>query len=137
MKVLLDTNVILDVLQARRPHEQSSTAVWAAVETGAAVGLLAAHSLTTIHYLIRKEAGVAKANQALASILKVFQVAAVDGRVLQEALALRWPDFEDAVTAAAARIAGCNLIVTRDTEGFRGSVIRCLPPEAAAPLLVE
>jgi hypothetical protein len=46
------------------------------------------------------------------------------------------PDFEDSVTAAAAELAGCDLIVTRDPKGFRGSPVRALAPEAAAPLLV-
>jgi hypothetical protein len=55
--------------------------------------------------------------------------------VLQEALELSMPDFEDAVTAAAARIAGCELIVTRDPKGFRGSAVRSLTPEAVTPLL--
>ena len=51
------------------------------------------------------------------------------------ALQLSFPDFEDAVTAAAARLAGCDYIVTRDPKGFRGSPVRCLTPEAVAPLL--
>ncbi len=68
-------------------------------------------------------------------MLRVFQVAAVDGAVLQDALLLAWPDFEDSVTAAAARLAGCDAIVTRDPRGFRHSGIRVLTPESAAILL--
>jgi hypothetical protein len=54
--------------------------------------------------------------------------------VVQEALQLPFSDFEDAVTVAAARLAGCECIVTRDPKGFRGSPVRCLPPEAVTPL---
>jgi predicted nucleic acid-binding protein len=135
MRILVDTNVILDVLLDRKPHVQASAALWAALEKGSSHGMLAAHAVTTIHYLIRKQAGNAKATRAMASILSVFEVAAVDGSVIQEALQLTFSDFEDAVTAAAARLAGCEGIATRDPKGFRGSRIRALTPEAVIPLL--
>ncbi len=53
-RVLFDVNVVLDVLLDRKPHADASAAAWAAVETGTAEGFLAAHAVTTIHYLIRK-----------------------------------------------------------------------------------
>jgi predicted nucleic acid-binding protein len=134
-RVLFDVNVVLDVLLDRKPHADASAAVWAAVEGGIAEGLLAAHAVTTIHYLVRKELGAAKTKRIMAAILRVCRVAAVDGPVIQEALALPCPDFEDAVTAAAARLAGCDYIVTRDPKGFHGSPVRSLAPEAMIPLL--
>jgi predicted nucleic acid-binding protein len=136
-RVLFDTNVVLDVLLDRQPYVEASAAAWAAVETGVAEGMLAAHAVTTIHYLVRKERGNAKARRIVSAILRVFGVAAVDAAVLQEALELPWPDFEDAMTAAAARAAGCEFIVTRDPRGFRGSPVRSLTPEAVTPLLAR
>ena len=136
-RVLFDTNGVLDVLLDRQPYVEASAAAWAAVETGVAEGMLAAHAVTTIHYLVRKERGNAKARRIVSAILRVFGVAAVDAAVLQEALELPWPDFEDAVTAAAARAAGCEFIVTRDPKGFRGSPVRSLTPEPATPLLAR
>ena len=134
-KILFDTNIVLDVLLDRQPNAEASSAVWAAVESGVSEGILAAHAVTTIHYLIRKEMGNIKAKRILASILRVFTVAKVDGSVIQEAMQLPFPDFEDAVTAAAARLAGCEVIVTRDPKGFRGSPVRPLTPEAVIPIL--
>jgi len=134
-RVLFDVNVVLDVLLDRKPYAEASASAWAVVETGAAEGLLAAHAVTTIHYLLRKELGAGKARRTLSAILRVFGVAAVDAAVIQEALELSCPDFEDAVTAGAARLAGCDSIVTRDPKGFRGSPVRSLTPEMAIPLL--
>jgi predicted nucleic acid-binding protein len=134
-RLLFDINVVLDVLLDRKPHVEASAAAWATVETGVAEGLLAAHAVTTIHYLLRKEMGAAKARRIISTILKVFRVAAVDGAVIEEALQLSFPDFEDAVTAAAARLADCDYIVTRDPKGFRASPVRSLTPEAVTPLL--
>jgi len=85
--------------------------------------------------LIRRELGGSKAKQAISRILTVFSVATVNGAVIQEALQLSLPDFEDSVTAAAAPLAGCDFIVARDPKGFRGSPIRFLTPEPALPLL--
>jgi predicted nucleic acid-binding protein len=86
-KALLDTNVVLDVLLNREPHVTASAAVWAAVENGLAKGFLAAHSVTTIHYLIRREQGNAQTKRIVAAILRVFAVAAVDEAAIREALA--------------------------------------------------
>jgi predicted nucleic acid-binding protein len=115
-KVLFDTNVVLDVLLDRQPYVEASAAAWAAVETGIAEGMLAAHAVITIHYLIGKELGGLKARRIVSAILRVFRVAAVDGAVVEEARQLPFSDFEDAVTAAAARVAGCDCIVTRDPK---------------------
>jgi predicted nucleic acid-binding protein len=134
-RLLFDINVVLDVLLDRKPFVKGSAAAWAAVETHTSEGLLAAHAVTTIHYLVRRELGATKARQIISAILGVFGVAAVDNAVVQEALRLSFADFEDAVTAAAARLAGCDYIVTRDPKGFRGSPVRPLTPEAVTPLL--
>jgi predicted nucleic acid-binding protein len=71
----------------------------------------------------------------IASLLQVFEVAAVDGNVLRDALQYETQDFEDAVSAAAAEATGCEAIVTRDPKGFRTAGLRVLTTEAAAPLL--
>ena len=85
-RILFDTNVVLDVLLDRQPYVEASAAAWAIVETGILEGMLAAHAVTTIHYLIRKERGNVKAGRIIAAILRVFGVAAVDAAVIQEAL---------------------------------------------------
>ncbi len=76
-----------------------------------------AHAVTTLHYLIRKDAGAAKAKQALTAMLRVLGVATVDGPVILE-VQMQSPDFEDSVTIAAAELAGCDLIVTRAPQGI-------------------
>jgi predicted nucleic acid-binding protein len=133
--VLIDTNIVLDVLLDRHPYAAASSAVWALIENRQAQGYLSSHAITTIHYLLRKEMGNAKAKRTIAQILQVFRVAPVDGTVIDEALSLTFADFEDAVAAAAARQAGCEAIVTRDPKGFKDSPVRAFAPEAILPLL--
>ena len=135
MRPLLDINVVLDILLDRKPHVDASAAVWAAVESGRVEGFLPAHAMTTIHYLVHKERGAAKARSVISALLRVFEIAPVDAAVIRHAVELPSSDFEDSVTAAAAAAAGCDLIVTRDPKGFRGSPVQALAPEAATALL--
>jgi predicted nucleic acid-binding protein len=134
-RVLVDVNVILDVLLDRPPYAVASRAIWAAIELRWAEGLLAAHAVTTLDYLMRKELGVAGSRRALRALLRIFTVAGVDHAVIQSALDAHPPDFEDSVTAAAALAARCDLIVTREPKGFRASPVPVFTPEAAAPLI--
>ena len=135
MRVLIDTNIALDVLLEREPHLAASASVWDAIESGGAEGYLAAHAITTIHYLARKQLGGRRAKRVVASLLQVFGVAAVNGNVLRDALHHETQDFEDAVSATAAQAAGCEAIVTRDPKGFRTAGLPVLTPQAAVPLL--
>jgi predicted nucleic acid-binding protein len=134
-RVLLDVNVVLDVLLDRAPFADASSAVWAAVEQGQAEGLLSAHAVTTLHYLNAKAVGERMARQTTDALLSVFDVASVDGAVLNAALALNWTDFEDAVTAAAAKRAKCDALVTRNPGDFKRSPVRVLTPSEAVAWL--
>lgn len=130
-RVLVDLNVVLDVLLDRAPHAEASSAFWAAVETGDAEGVLAAHCVTTLHSLAARSRGREFADRCVGGVLGVFSVAPVDALVLRDALGSASPDFEDAVCAAAPRAAGCHFIVTRDARGFRSSALPTLAPAEA------
>ena len=136
-KLLLDINVVLDILLDRQPHAAVSGAVWAKIEKGEASGFLPAHGATTIHYLIERDRGAKVARQVLEGIVQVLEIAPVDGAVVSNALALSWPDFEDAVCAAAAQAKDCDAIVTRDPAGFPDSPVPVLDPETALAWLIS
>lgn len=127
-RILLDVNVMLDVLLDRKPFADAASAVWAFVERGEVAGFLAAHAVTTIHYLNARAMGSTAAGEAADALLTVFDIAPVDRAVLDSALAFGWEDFEDGVTAAAARRAQCDAIVTRNPKDFKSSPVRVLTP---------
>jgi predicted nucleic acid-binding protein len=135
--VLIDINVILDVLLEREPHFKSSRALWMAIENGAAEGLLAAHAFATIHYLAARKLGDVEATRTIASLLRTFGVAPIDTAVLRAAVDLSSGDYEDAVIAASAHAAGCDLLVTRDLKGFRKSLVRVVSPQAATAIVTR
>ena len=134
-RLLIDTNVVLDVLTDRQPHVAASAAVFALIETGGAEGFLAAHAIATIHYLISRRLNERDARQALGALLKLFAIAPIDGNGLQRALRSSGADFENSVTAAAAQTSGCHLIVTRDPKGFRRAAVPAVTPGQALALL--
>jgi predicted nucleic acid-binding protein len=134
-RILFDTNIILDVLLERIPHVTLSARLWNAMERERAVGLVAAHAVTTIHYLVAKERGKPYAARCIPQMLSIFEVAMVDDRIVRSAMRAAFQaipgDFEDAVAVAAGEAARCDLIVTRDPKGFRHSqVLAVEPPEA-------
>jgi predicted nucleic acid-binding protein len=116
--LLLDLNVILDVILDRKPDADAAAALWRAIEAGQGRGLIPAHGITTIFYLIEKARGATFARRGVERLISVFGVAPVNEAVVRRALALAWRDFEDAVCAAAAEASGCEVIVTRDPSGF-------------------
>lgn len=136
-RLLVDVNVALDALLARSPHVDAATRLWTAVEEKRGIGLLPAHGVTTLFHLLARARGASTARRIVADTLAVFDVAPVDQAVLARALALGWPDFEDAVCAAAAAAAGCDVIVTRDISGFRDTPVPAVHPAAALALLDE
>ncbi len=134
-RILVDVNVALDALLPRPPHKDAAAKIWTAVELGRVIGQVPAHGVTTLFYLFQRAKGAASARRAVADLLAVFSVATVDQAVVQRALALAWPDFEDAVCAATAEAERCDLIVTRDPSGFIGSQVPALDPATALAFL--
>jgi predicted nucleic acid-binding protein len=132
---LVDLNVVLDALLTRPPQAQAAARLWAAAERGRIAAFVPAHGVTTLFYLVKQGKGAAAARRAVTTVLSVFGVAPADQAVLQRALSLGWADFEDAVCAAAAEAAGCDVIVTGDPRGFRGSAIPAVDAATALSLL--
>lgn len=118
MRLVLDTNVVLDVLLAREPFVGDSARVMAAVETGAVEGFLCSTTVTTLHYLTAKAAGRRAAESQISALLRIFQVAPVNGVVLSAALGSKSRDFEDAVLLESARAVSADAIVTRNPRDF-------------------
>ncbi len=129
--LLLDLNVILDVILDRRPGADAAAALWAVIEDGQARGLIPAHGITTIFYLLEKARGGSFARKGVERLISVFGVAPVNEDVIRRALVFAWPDFEDAVCAAAAEASNCEAIVTRDPGGYPDSPLPVVDPAAA------
>ena len=119
MKVLFDTNIILDVLLEREPFAPLSAELVNRVETGAIEGVLCATTLTTIDYLLGKALSKTQARTAIKTLLNLFQIAEVNKQVLSQAADSGFADFEDAVQYFSGSSAVMNAIVTRNMADFK------------------
>ncbi len=129
MKVLVDTNVVLDVLLDRQPFAAASAEVLGLIEQSRLQGFLCATTITTIDYLLTQAMPRPQAHQALRKLLELFEIAPVNRAVLQEALKSRVADFEDAVLEQAGRLVGAEVIVTRNQHDFRLANLKVLGPD--------
>ena len=134
-RVLIDVNVVLDVLTDRAPFAGDSQAVLQLVEARAVEGILAAHSVTTLHYLLSKHLSKTRARKTLEDLLHLLRIEAVVEDRVRQALAMNWADFEDAVQAACAEKAEADYLVTRDKTGFKRSVVRPVTPAELVALV--
>lgn len=129
MTILLDTNVILDILQKREPFfADSYKALRKAIE-GEADCLISATAATDIFYVLRK--ALQSSEQAKGHIEQLSQLvtfADVQGVDIHTALMRSMPDFEDAVVDAVAERHGASYIVTRNIRDFAGSVVQAVTP---------
>ena len=88
-RLLLDLNVFLDVILDRPPDADVAAALWAAIERGHGHGMVPAHGVTTIFYLLEKARGAAFARDGVERLIRVFGVAPVNDDVVRRALAIR------------------------------------------------
>lgn len=128
MRVLLDTNVLLDVLLNRDPWVVESSAVWQASDEGKIAGYIMACAVADIFYIARRLVAPETARMAVRICLDAFEVCPVDRQTLERAETLSGSDFEDNLQIACADIAGLEVIVTRDKSGFQSASIPILTP---------
>ena len=129
MRAILDLNVVLDVVQRREPHYAASAAVVSrAVEQGFE-GVLPSHALPTLYYIVGRFAGRDTAGELVDWLLRHFEVAEAGKTELVRARSLGLADYEDAVVAACAVRAKCDLILTRNIADFVGSPVTAVTPE--------
>lgn len=135
MKHFIDTNVVLDVLAQREPWFGDSARLLAHIEQGGASGHIAAHTLTTLHYLLARHLGQQKTAAVLIDLTAMLRVEPVDHQVLQQALSLGWRDFEDALQAVTAAQCQADYLVTRNPRDFRQSLVPVITPSEFLALL--
>ena len=99
MKVLIDTNVILDVLIGNQPHVVSSASFLKLCGTSV-TGMLAASQTTDIFYILRREGkGAAEAKALIMKLTDRLTVIDVTSADVKSALESGMQDYEDALLA--------------------------------------
>ncbi len=129
MRVLLDTNIILDVFLQREPFVQSAAIIWQANEQSQFGGYISAITPPNLFYIARKFKGNEIAKNAVREFVAAFRICAIDRSVLESALTMPLKDYEDSVQQASALANQLDAIITRDLKDFEGATILVLSPE--------
>ena len=126
--VLLDTNVVIDLFLQRQPFVEDANTIVLLVEDGKLQASLCATTVTTVDYLLGSALGKAIARAQILRLLKTFDTATVNRRVLQDAADSKLKDFEDAVIAESAKASGIPTIITRNGKDFVGCGLNVYSP---------
>ena len=129
MKVVFDTNIVLDVLLIREPYAQMSINLFDAVVSKEIEGYLCATTVTTIDYLVAKRQDKQRARELVRRLLELFSVTEVNQAVLAGAVNSDFSDFEDAVLYQASCFAGVDSIVTRNGKDFKSALLPIFNPD--------
>jgi predicted nucleic acid-binding protein len=130
MKLLIDTNVILDALMQREPWSQPAQALILAIANDKADGCITASSFTDIYYILRKYMkDKEKIKQTLLGLLELVNVLDVTGTDCKKAFDLSISDYEDALLAYCAKRNKADAIVTRNEKHFVGSPVKPISPD--------
>ncbi|MBW4545857.1 MAG: putative toxin-antitoxin system toxin component, PIN family [Symplocastrum torsivum CPER-KK1] len=133
MRVLVDTNIILDDFLEREPFVEDAAGLMEAIESERIVGYVTATTLTNIFYIARRQTrSVELARQAVSETLTLMEVCLVDRVILDAAFSSNLRDFEDAVQLACAMASRLDAIITRNAQDFAGAT---LPILSASELL--
>ena len=128
MRLLIDGNIILDVLQNREPHVVDSAKIWKLCETDQAEGYVSALTFSNLVYIMRKELSPEKINEVFKCLGLIFQFTDLTVSDLTKAAEQQWDDFEDALQAATAERIHADNIITRNVKDFKQSKIVAFTP---------
>ena len=129
MKVLLDTNVIIDFYEEREPFLEAAERVLLLCAEEKCTGMVSASAVTDIYFLLSKSLGKTTALDCIKKLLGFLEVAEVGGPDLYKAAAAKMPDFEDAVVAFSAKRAKAERIITRNLRDFEGAPVPAIAPD--------
>lgn len=129
MKIFVDTNVLLDVFQERRPHYDGSVSVWDMAERGQLSGFISAISFNNIYYIVSRFRDKKHASRAIKLLRGTFSPVPLDEQILNQAIDSKTDDLEDAIQFFSAVRVSANFIITRNNKDFPKSSIPVLTPE--------
>ena len=138
MKVLIDTNIIIDALTSRMPWNQNAEKIFFMAANHTAQMYITSNTATDIYYLLRKYLqSTEESKQTMSKLFSLFGILDVTGNDCINALSSSIPDYEDAVLEQSALRSDIDYIVTRNIKDYTFSSISALLPEDFIALMEE
>ena len=128
MRLLIDGNIILDVLQKREPHYLDSSKIWKMCETDMAEGHILTLTFANLVYVMRRELDAEKISDVFNKMSLIFRFEDLKEADIKNAANQKWDDFEDALQAVTAKRIKADYIITRNVRDFLDSKVMALTP---------
>ncbi|MBC5797446.1 MAG: type II toxin-antitoxin system VapC family toxin [Sphaerospermopsis kisseleviana] len=129
MKILLDTNIIIDNALEREPFWNTSEQVLSLIEQGKIAGSISASTFSDLYYIIRKARGRDWTLTYLNQLVTFCQIATVNQAAITMAFTTNFKDFEDAIQYSTAVVNQLDAIITRNSQDFPVVTPRILTPD--------
>ncbi len=130
MRILIDTNVIIDALATRKPFNVSAEKIILLASEKRVETFITASTVTDIYYLIQKHLkDTNRAKEILKTLFRIIDIINVDKNSCIKALDLDMPDYEDALLATCAKKVKADFIVTRNLKDFENSPVKTILPD--------
>lgn len=128
-RILVDTNVLLDYLLTREPFYENAEKIIRACVDGKVKGCIAAHSVSNMFFILRKDYNAKERREVLSDLCSIFDVEGIDKDKLLSGLKNQaFPDFEDCLQMECAKAYGAKYIVTRNIDDYKMSEIKAILP---------
>ena len=136
MRILIDTNILLDYIVKREPYEEAARKIIFACKQGDVTGCIAAHSISNIFYILRKDFTITERRNILYDLCELFKVEGIDKYKIMRALENEdFSDFEDCLQMECAVSFGADYIVTRNINDLKKGDVSCIMPDEFCNLL--
>ncbi len=128
-RVLLDTNIILDIALKRESFFKFSAELFDLIDQKIISAYLTASTITDIYYISKRQKNHETAMLFIFDIVNIIDVIGIDKKVILDALQRGMKDFEDAVQVSAAIFNNIDIIITRNKADFESSGLKIYTPD--------
>jgi len=134
MKLMIDTNIVVDVISRRNGYEESLQLI-KYCELGKVDGFVSAITVTDVMYILRKHITPNLVCEAVQTLLLIVDVADVIKKDISSAFSSDMKDYEDAVQSSCAERMKAKFIVTRNLKDFEKSRVPAISPNDALKII--
>jgi len=136
LKILIDTNIIIDALANRANFAESAKALILSIANNKAKGYITTNTVTDIYYLLRKHYSDSEtARKQLETLFTIVDILEISKEDCKKAVRFPMSDFEDAILACCAERCSIDFIATRNTKDFANSPVQAKLPTELTDLL--
>ena len=129
MRILIDTNVIMDFILKRQPFSDDAKKVIDMSLEDSVQGCIAAHTIPNLYFILRKHLTAEQRRDILLKFCRMFTVVGIDADKLESALQnVEFSDFEDCLQVECAEDFEADFIITRNIKDFQNSAVAAIEP---------